>query len=80
MEVDVYTPIKEFARYLSKRFNKRFRRDESEDPIIYNVCKVEYKDIESLLSEFMCEVRNSKNGRIIWPRLSKEELEKRFGL
>ena len=80
MEVDVYTPIKEFARYLSKRFYKRFRGYESEEPIIYNVFKVEYNDIESLLSEFMCEVRDSKNGRIIWPRLSKEELEKRFGL
>lgn len=80
MKVDVYTPMKETARYLSKRFHKEIGKDECEEIVMYNVCNIKYKNIEPLLSEFMCEVREFKTGKIIWPKLNKREIKERFGL
>ena len=83
MKVDVYTPIKETAKNIARIFYKRFdnrNEDDTMEPIIYHVFNIDYESLKPLLSEFILEVRESKTGEIIWPKLSKRALEKRLGL
>lgn len=71
MKVDIYTPIKETASYIARKFNKRVGEDDSMEPITYNIRNLEYKVLKPLLGEMILEVRDSKKGEIIWPKIKK---------
>jgi len=68
MKVDVYTPLKETARYIAKKFNKGVGEDDSMEPVMYHICRVDYRGLKPLLSEMILEVRDSRNGEVIWPK------------